>query len=60
MQIQITISMDDNGKISVNGPIENKLVCYGLLESAKDAIRNYVIPKIQPATEADVARLKSF
>lgn len=37
---QLTITMDDKGAISVNGPLANILQCYGLLELAKDTIRN--------------------
>ena len=28
--------------IRVNGPIGNKMVCYAMLEGAKDAVREYV------------------
>lgn len=51
------------GQVAVNGPINNAMLCYGILESAKDAIRNYtqeqakqqrivpanVMPMIKPA-----------
>ena len=33
------------GGIQVNGPIDNKFLCYGILEVAKDAIRDYVAQK---------------
>ncbi len=39
---QITIILDAAGRVHVNGQIENKLLAYGMLESAKDAIRDYV------------------
>ena len=34
----LTITMFDDGSISVNGPIGDKVLSYGLLESARDAI----------------------
>ena len=30
-----------NGQIQVTGPIHDKVLCYGLLEAAKDAIRDF-------------------
>ena len=30
--------------VNVNGPIQDKLLCYGLLEMARDAISAYVAP----------------
>jgi len=40
--IQLTITYDPtNRQIGVSGPIEEKTLCYGMLESAKDAIRDH-------------------
>jgi hypothetical protein len=37
----LTITLDQlSGALNVNGPIQNALLCYGMLEAAKDAIRN--------------------
>lgn len=41
-QTQLIITLMPDGSINVNGPIKNKHLCYGLLECAKDAIREYV------------------
>lgn len=38
---QLTITLDQTGKISVSGPIDNKLLAYGLLEAARDAIKEF-------------------
>ena len=38
----LTITIEDNGSISVNGPIHDKILAYGMLEGAKDAIREYI------------------
>lgn len=39
--ISITVTMERDGSISVNGPLTNPVLCYGLLESGKDAVRRY-------------------
>lgn len=39
MPVQLTITLDDTGQISLAGPLDNKLVCYGLLELAKEAVQ---------------------
>ena len=41
MKVQLVIEMDPQGNVSVTGPIANKLLCYGLLESARDAIKDH-------------------
>lgn len=42
MNIQLTITLDpQTNQINVAGPIDQKTLCYGMLESAKDAIRDY-------------------
>ena len=38
---RIAIVLDANGNVQVSGAIDNKLVAYGLLEAARDAIRDY-------------------
>lgn len=41
--IRLVVEMLPDGRVTVSGPIDNKLLCYGLLESAKDAIRDYIV-----------------
>lgn len=36
--ITITITMSKEGKINVNGPLENKIAMFGLLEIAKETV----------------------
>lgn len=39
MPIQLVITLDETtGAFNVGGPIDNKLICYGLLGMARDAI----------------------
>lgn len=37
-EIVMTITLSPDGKIHVKGPISQKLLAYGLLEAARDAI----------------------
>lgn len=41
MQAQLIITMEDNGTVNVNGPINNKVLAYGLLAVAHDAIKDF-------------------
>jgi len=41
VKIQLTITVDDNGRPNVSGPIHDKLLCYGLLEIAKETIAEH-------------------
>lgn len=49
MDIELTIRMSQKGEIQVGGPIENKILCLGLMELAKKVIINYEPSKIQIA-----------
>lgn len=37
-QSQIVITITDEGKFNCTGPLDNKLLCYGMLELAKEAV----------------------
>jgi hypothetical protein len=41
MAVTITITIDDAGRFGIQGPLENKVVCYGMLEAGKDAVRQF-------------------
>jgi len=43
----MTITLNANGSVSINGPINNKILCYGLLEAARKALDDY-IPQDRP------------
>lgn len=49
---QLIITLDDTGTVSVNGPIDQVLMCYGLLDMAKDSIRNHVEQKAKKMVQA--------
>jgi hypothetical protein len=61
MKTQMVIDMDDKGNVSVNGPLENKLLCYGLLEVARDAVHAYQVQaakRIQPVSQNEFEAAK--
>ncbi len=37
----LTITLLDNGQVNVSGPIENRMLTYGLLGVAQDSIREH-------------------
>jgi len=42
-QVQLVITFDQiTGRVEVNGPVQNLILCYGMLEAAKDSIRSWV------------------
>jgi hypothetical protein len=57
---QMIITLNDDGRINLQGPINNKIAAYGLLELAKDAIKEYheqQARRVQPATPDQLAAL---
>jgi hypothetical protein len=49
--VELKITVDDAGKISVNGPISNRMLCYGMLEMARDAINKFVDQNQSPIVQ---------
>lgn len=54
MPVQIIITFDESGALNVNGPIDNRMLCYGMLDMARDIIaeraRKAAENLVQPAT----------
>jgi len=42
----LTITLEDDGKINVNGPVQDKILCFGLLKIAEFAVKEYVHNKV--------------
>lgn len=42
--VTLTISITQDGKINVIGPLHDKVLCYGLLEAARDVVRDFKAP----------------
>lgn len=38
MAMQLVIDVSDGGQVSVTGPIENKILCFGLLKVAEQVV----------------------
>lgn len=38
---QLLITIDEAGKINITGPIDDPILAYGMLECARDAIRDF-------------------
>lgn len=39
--VELKIVVDDNGQVQISGPIQNKMLSYGMLELARDAIQTF-------------------
>ena len=53
---RITVTLYDDGRINVNGPLENRVICLGLLAVATDQVNKYVLPKIETVDPAVIAK----
>lgn len=49
-EVVLKITLNQSGVASLDGPLENKILCLGLLEIAKDIVKQYKPPIIQPVT----------
>lgn len=58
MEQKITITLHKDGQITMDGPLGNKVLCYGLLEIAKDLVRNYVQSPIMKPTNGGLQIIK--
>ena len=62
LQFQLIVTLTDDGEsknVQVQGPIKDKVLCYGMLEMAKDAIRDYRPPpslRVAGPEEVDILR----
>ena len=43
---QLLITLDADGRVIVSGPVDNKILCYGLLEAARQVIQEYKAEKL--------------
>ncbi len=58
LQLVITATVEDGVVlgVKVGGPVGNRHLCYGMMEMAKDAIRDFKPPEVQIA-DGETARL---
>jgi hypothetical protein len=55
---QLSITLTHAGALVVTGPINDLVLCYGLLEGAKDQVRRHV--EVQAKERDHVAKLVSI
>ncbi len=53
MNVQLLISLE-NGVLSLAGPVDDPILCYGLLEAAKDAVRDIASGAATAATKPPI------
>lgn len=53
MPFTLTITLHDDGKLELHGPIDQKILCYGVLEAAKHAVQAHQ-PQARPRILAPV------
>lgn len=46
MSVKILIELKDDNNVTINGPLENKILCYGLLKMAEILVTNYEVKKV--------------
>jgi hypothetical protein len=62
--VKLSIVLDSQGNVTVSGPIQDRLLCYGMMESAKDIIRSWKpsviagangqpLPSAEPVNDGD-------
>ena len=64
LQAQFVIRIWDDGSLSIEGPIDDKVFAIAVLENAKDAIRNHrsansvdlIIPSYDVSLEKSIGR----
>lgn len=44
--VKFEVVLLPDGRVNINGPIANKLLCYGLLEIARDLVKDYDPQKV--------------
>jgi|GEM_PF-4827222 len=57
--ITMTISFEPGKPIQVTGPLNDRMMCYAMIEMARDVIHAHVPPTIQLATPDQVEKLVS-
>ena len=50
--VTLAITLDPDGSVRVQGPIDDKMLCYALLENARDAVKDYGDARRQPVIQA--------
>jgi hypothetical protein len=58
---KLVIELLPGGKINVNGPINDKMLCYAMMELAKDCIREFIARQQQsPIVTAQIVPIQGL
>lgn len=57
IKAQLVITIAEGGKINVTGPIDDPILAYGMLEVARDVIRDYNAEQQQRIVRPDARSL---
>jgi hypothetical protein len=58
--LRLEVTLGSDGSLNVNGPVENKVACLGLLELAKQAVLSYDSRQVAAAPVGiDLSNLRS-
>jgi hypothetical protein len=49
MILEMKITLEDNGTVSVSGPINDQAISFMLLTAAKEVVKKHNRPVVQPA-----------
>lgn len=47
--VELVITMDEHGAVNVTGPLDQRVLCYGMLEVAKEVIAQLAAHKTKEA-----------
>lgn len=53
-EITIVITMQPDGQVNISGPLDDRITCYGLLDTAKDIIQEHAAKRQQAAASGIV------
>lgn len=57
IKYKLTIEVREDDKVYVTGPLDNKTLCYAMLEEAKDTVKNFNQTQITIPTPKDLKKL---
>ena len=57
-EVTLTLKMNANGAVTAEGPIDQPVLCYGILEAAKYAIQKFNDKRNSPIVTAPASSLE--
>lgn len=59
-KMQLIITVEDNGSLTVSGPLQQEIICLGLLEMAKVEVRKWNIENQLKVAKPSLGDIASF